>query len=104
MAVIPHHMIVVGNYGITLAVCVSVRLSYIRPSVFSFLDDNLSKCQWIFIELDVCIDIVDIWFGIDDEQILSFLSYLPMIHLCFHFQMITLVNANGFHQTWYVHW
>ena len=44
--VIPRHKIVVGYYGITLAVLVSVR-----PSIFSFLNDNLSKCQWIFTKL-----------------------------------------------------
>ena len=49
---ISHHKIVVGYYGLTLAVPVSVHLS-----VFSFPDDNLSKCQWIFTKLGVCIDI-----------------------------------------------
>ena len=33
-------------------------------SEFSFLDDNLSKYQWLFTKLGVCINIVDIWFGI----------------------------------------
>ena len=45
---IPCHTIVVGYYCIILAVsvsiCLSVCLSYICPSVFSFPDD-LSKCQ-----------------------------------------------------------
>ena len=54
---IPRHTIVVGHYGITLAVRVSARpsvrlsipLSYILPSVhILFQDDNLSKFQWIF--------------------------------------------------------
>ena len=54
-------------------VCPSVRQSYVRPSVrFSFPDDNLSKLQWIFTKLSMCIDIVDIWFGIANGQILSF--------------------------------
>ena len=39
--------------------------------VFSFLDDNLSKYQWIFTKLDMCIDIVEICFGIANGQILS---------------------------------
>ena len=34
------------------------------PSVVSFLDDKFSKCQWIFTKLGMCIDIVEIWFGI----------------------------------------
>ena len=49
----------------------SARSSIVRPSVFSFPDDNLSKCQWIFTKLGVCIDIVEIWFGIVNGQILS---------------------------------
>ena len=71
MLFIPSHTIVAGYYGITLAVHVSIHLSiclpYVCPSLFSFRDD-LSKCQWIFIKLGVCIDIVEIWFGIDNEQ------------------------------------
>ena len=69
-------MIVVGYYGITLAVHVSVcplpvcRMS-VHPPVFLFLDNNLSKCQWIFTNLGVCIDTVEIWFGIVNGQILS---------------------------------
>ena len=36
-----------------------------HPSVcFSFPDDNLSKHQWIFTKHGMCIDIVEIWFGI----------------------------------------
>ena len=38
-------------------------LSARDTSVFSFPDDNLSKHQWIFTKL-VCIDILEIWFGI----------------------------------------
>ena len=39
--------------------------------IFSFQDDNLSKHQWIFTKLGMCIDIVEIWFGIANVQILS---------------------------------
>ena len=47
------------------------RLS-VCPSVhFSFPDDNLSKHQWIFTKLGMCIDIVEIWFGIANGQISS---------------------------------
>ena len=38
--------------------------SSIRPSVFSFPDNNLSIYQWIFTEPGMGIDIVEIWFGI----------------------------------------
>ena len=49
----------------------SVRRTSIRPSVFSFPDDNLSKHQWIFTKLGMCIDIMEIWFGIANGQISS---------------------------------
>ena len=68
---IPHHTVVAGYYGITLAVPVSVHLSYLHPSVFSFPHYNLSKCRWILTKLGVCNDIVEIWFGIVNGQILS---------------------------------
>ena len=57
----------------------SVHPSFVRPSVrFSFPDDNLSKHQWIFTKLGMCIDIVEIWFGIANGQMSSVLrSYLP---------------------------
>ena len=44
------------------------------PEIFSFPDDNLSKRQWIFTKLGMCIDIVKIWFGIANGQILTGLS------------------------------
>ena len=49
------------------SVCLSDRLS-VR---FSFLDDNLSKQQWIFTKLGMYIDIVEIWFGIVNGPISS---------------------------------
>ena len=52
--------------------------------IFLFLNDSLSKCQWIFTEIGLCIDIVEIWFGIADRLILSiFENYLPKIRLYF---------------------
>ena len=69
-----------GYYGIMLAVRVSVPPSVIcpsvRPSIFSFQEDNLSKCQRIFTKLSVCIDIVEIWFGIVNGQISSIFDEL----------------------------
>ena len=32
--------------------------------IFSFPDDNLSKCQGILTKVCTCIDIKEIWFGI----------------------------------------
>ena len=54
-------MLVVGT--------VSVSLPVIHLSIFSFLEDNFSK--WIFTKLGMCIDIVEIWFGIANGQIWS---------------------------------
>ena len=34
------------------------------PALVSFSDDNLSKYQWIFTKLGMCIDIVENPFGI----------------------------------------
>ena len=48
------------------------------------------KNYWLFTKLGVCIDSVEIWFGIADGQILLiFGSYLPATHLYFHFWTIT---------------
>ena len=57
---------------------------------------NLSKCQWVFTKLGVCIDIVEMWFGIVNGQISFLTEYLQTTDPYFHFQMITLVNINGF--------
>ena len=54
------------------SVCPSIRLSVVRLSIrISFPDENLSKHQWIFTKLGVCIDIVEICFGIANGQISS---------------------------------
>ena len=47
------------------------ELSARDTPIFSFLDDNLSKHQWIFSKLGMCIDIVESWFGIANGQIWS---------------------------------
>ena len=58
-------------------ICLSVC-----PTIFSFPDDNLSKSKWIFTKFGVCIDIVEIWFGIANGQISPiFDSPLPK-HVC----------------------
>ena len=74
---IPRHTIVAWYYGFTLVVRESVRVS-VRPSSvhFSFPDDNLSKHQWIFTRLGMCIGNVEIWFGIANGQICQFLMAL----------------------------
>ena len=67
----PHDSGGVYYYGFTLDISVSVRPLYFHPPDFSFPDDNLCKHQWIFMKLGMCIDIVEIWFGIVNGQILS---------------------------------
>ena len=55
--------------------CLSVHLSVVHPYAcisylcISFPDDNLSKHLWVFNKLGMCIDIVEIWFGIFNGQI-----------------------------------
>ena len=46
------------------------ELSAQETPIFSFLEDNLCKCQGILTKLGTCIDI-KIWFGIADGQISS---------------------------------
>ena len=75
------------------------ELSAHDTPIFSFQDNNCSKCQWIFTKLVMfmCIYIVEICFGIANGQILSiFDSYQPTIHPVFTFRTITWVNLNGF--------
>ena len=48
-----------------------MELSARHTSVVSFWADNFSKYQSIFTKLDICIDIVEIWFGIANVQISS---------------------------------
>ena len=69
-----------GYYGFTLDIRVSVHLFVSRTSSihFSFPDDNLSKHQWIFTKFGICIDIVEIWFGIANGQISSNLTELSV--------------------------
>ena len=56
-------------------IMVSCWLS-VCPSVYSFLDDNLSICQWIFTKLGVCIDIVEIGLGLLMANFVNFLTEL----------------------------
>ena len=39
--------------------------------IFSFPDNNLSKCQGILTKLGTCIDMKESWFGIANGQISS---------------------------------
>ena len=48
-----------------------MELSARNTSIFYFQDNNLSKFQCIFIKFDMCIDIVEVCFGIAHWQISS---------------------------------
>ena len=45
------------------------QLSARDTSIFSLSYENLSKCQWSFTKLGLCMDIVEIWFWIANGQI-----------------------------------
>ena len=47
------------------------ELSARDTPIFSFPDDNLSKQQWIYTKIAICIDIKEIWFGVANGQISS---------------------------------
>ena len=71
---IPRHTIVAGYYGFMLDIRVSVHPSVSRtavhPAIFRFWMIT-SKHQWIWTKLGMCIDIVEIWFGIANGAVLS---------------------------------
>ena len=52
------------------------ELSARYTSVFSFQDNDFSKSQWIVTKLDMCIDFVEIWFGIAFGYITSILRVI----------------------------
>ena len=80
-----------------------MRPSVVHPlSVFSFLDDNLSRYKWIFTKFGKCIDIVEIWFQIANGQISSIFDRFlcpPQDSggvLLFQIFILTLVMLNKF--------
>ena len=73
--------------------------SVIHPSIHILFPDNkFSKCQWIFTSLGMCIDIIEIWFGI--AIMVKFCQFwhscLPITCPYFCFQIVTWVNISGF--------
>ena len=55
------------------SVCLSVHNTFVQ--IF-MLNDKLSKYQWIFTKLCVCIDIVEIWFELLLSKFGKFLTEL----------------------------
>ena len=58
-----------------------VGCSSVHLSVVLFPNDNLSKYQWIFVKLSICIDIVEFWLGIVNGQISSIFICLPHVYV-----------------------
>ena len=48
-----------------------MELSTLDTPIFSFPDDNFSKCQGILTKLGTCIEMKEIWFGIANGEISS---------------------------------
>ena len=70
------------------------ELSAHHTSIFSFLDDNLSKYQWIFTKLGVYIDIMEICFRIVNGPVLSiFECYCFTWCYCFTFLLYTVFQG-----------
>ena len=55
--------------------------------IFSFLDDNLSKCQKILTGLGTCIDIKEIWFWIANELSAHDMIMVGYYHFTVSFQL-----------------
>ena len=77
---------------------------WIPPLICSY--DNLSKHKWIFIKFGMCIDIVEIWFGIANGQISSnFDRVICLRHAQFFVSGRKLEKVSrDLNQTWYMHW
>ena len=80
-----------GYYGFTLIVIVSVHPSFMCPSIFSFLDDNLSKYQWSSTKLGMCTNIVESWFVIV-QLLTELMAHHTMVvgYYCFMFLFLFL--------------
>ena len=90
---IPHHTIFAG-LGIMVSYWSSMCLSLI-------LFEAINKYQWIFTKLGMCIDFMEIWFGISNRQIsplFYIVVYLPhniagiIVHyFCLPFQIDRII-------------
>ena len=68
-----------------------MELSARDTCLFSFLDDNSSKCQWIFSKLGICIDIVEVWFRTANGQIF-YLRHANSVVLLFHILLFSALS------------
>ena len=77
-----------------LSMCPSFRPS-VRPNFWSWT--IMRKWKWIFTKLGMCIDTVEICFGIANGQISSIFNRVICLDTSsFVFQTISSVNLNGF--------
>ena len=67
--------------------------------IFSFLDDNFSKYQWIFTKLGMCIVIVEICFGIAHRQFSSVFDRVSVPYPIFISGQLLYQISMNFHQT-----
>ena len=76
-------------------------LSAHKTSVFSFPDDNLSKYQWIFTKLGMCIDIVEICCGVADGQISSIFDRIicPPLEVVWYYRFTLLFSLAHYENT-----
>ena len=73
------------------------ELSARDTSIFLFLDDNLSKCQWIFTKLHTFVCALILWRS--GSGLLMGKFYLPGTHPYFPFRTITSKSPMDFCQT-----
>ena len=65
--------------------CQSIHPAVVHMSIsISFPDGNLNKHQWILTKLGMCIDVMELWFGIANGKILSVFDRVicpPHLHI-----------------------
>ena len=99
--------LILWRSGLELLMCkfcqICTELSAWDMPIFLFPDDDLCKHQLIFTKHGMCIDIVEIWFGLANGQISSNFDGVicPRHAHILVFRMITWVNVKEFNQTFY---
>ena len=68
--------------------------SYLPRTCPFFMDDSLSKCQWLFTKLAMCIDILQISFGMANGQISSIFEFVLVLHFM-HIWLIIAISLQN---------
>ena len=90
--------------GLVMGKChqISTEISARYMPVFPFSDENLIKYQSIFTKLPMCIDIVEIWFGLLMVKFRQFLTKLSARHMImvgyYHYTFFFFHVVNPGHQ------